>query len=64
MEFRTRFASWDIPALLRDAPTRETSFRTHGHRRKEATRNTAPQQPQAVAAVGPAGEKPRPPRSQ
>lgn len=64
MEFRTRFASWDIPALLINTPSRETAFRTHRRRHREAVRAASPHVPLSAETAPPTHEKPRPARSQ
>jgi len=64
MEFRTRFASWDLPALLAGTASRETAFRAHRRRHREAMRNAVPQQTPSSETAHPTNDKPHPARSE
>jgi hypothetical protein len=64
MEIRTRFAFWDLSALLGGASPRETAARAHRRRHREAIRNAVPQPPLSGQAANRTLDKPLPLRSE
>jgi hypothetical protein len=64
MEFRTRFASWDLSALLVTTSSRETASRAHRRRHRDGARSVVPQQKLSAQTANPTNDKPLPPRSE